>query len=150
MVNHTEQRSVQEYKIIMSICKKKNNKQKGAAAFLTIVIIGAASLLMAIGSARLGLGELESGLIEIRGASSLTLADGCIELALGNLRKNVSYTGETLSVGGGSCIISVSGGGSTRTIISTATIGTYIRKIQVQISIVGSVVTITSWSEIST
>ncbi len=128
---------------------KIQKKNKGAAAFLTIVIIGAASLIMAIGSARLGLGELETGLIEIRGSEVQTLADGCVEEALGQLRKNSSYAGATLNIGSGSCIIGVSGSGSSRTINSTANIGLYTKKIQVQITIINSVVTINSWSEVS-
>ncbi len=129
----------------------KNNlqkKNKGVAALLTIVIIGAASLIMAIGASRLGLGELETGLNEIRGAQVLVLADGCLEEALYKLKKNNSYAGATLSLGGGSCIISISGGGSTRTILSTATLGSYTKRVEMTVTLGGTVISIDTWGEI--
>ena len=133
----------------MNFRKNKTKYNRGAAALLTIVIIGAASLLMAIGSSRLGLGELETGFVEIRGASVFTTTQGCLEEAIHRLRKNNTYTGQTLSVGAGSCIISVSGSGSTRTITSTATIDSYTRKLEIIVDISNPVISISSWSEIA-
>lgn len=133
----------------MSLRKNKTKYNKGAAALLTIVIIGAASLLMAIGSARLGLGELETGFIEVRGAGVFTLAQGCLEETIHRLKKNSSYTGQTLSVGAGSCIIGVSGSGPTRTITSTATIDSYTRKLEIIIDMSNPIISISSWNEIA-
>ncbi|MFH1089109.1 MAG: hypothetical protein V1716_01645 [Candidatus Uhrbacteria bacterium] len=124
-------------------------KNRGAAALLTIVIIGAASLIMAISAAQLGLGELEMGYTEGKGSAVLSFADGCGEEALARLRKNSAYTGETLTVGDRSCIITVTGGGAERTVASVATIGSYTKKIQMQITLNNSVITINNWSEVS-
>jgi hypothetical protein len=134
---------------IQSFKKTSMAVNKGAVALLTIVIIGAASLIMAIGAARLGLGELETGQTEINGAQTLVLADGCAEEALGRLRKNSSYAGDTLSVNDGSCIIAVTGSGSNRTIESTANIGLYTKKIEIQITINSGIISINSWNEVT-
>lgn len=123
--------------------------ERGAAALLTIVLIGAATLLMAVSVARLSVGELEMGYLEGKGSSALASADGCAEEALQRLRKNNSYTGGTFSVGGASCIIVVTGSGASRTISSTATVDTFTKKIQMQVAINNAVLTIVSWNESS-
>lgn len=123
--------------------------QRGAAALLMIVIIGVATLIMATSAARLGLGELEMGYDEGKGSSALALADGCGEEALIRLRKNNAYTGGTLSVGGGSCILSVVGSGPSRTISATATLGSYTKKIDIAASVNTSGISIRSWNEVS-
>lgn len=133
----------------MFLNKNKIKYNKGAAALLTIVIIGTASLIMSIGAARLGLGELETGLIEIKGAQVQTLAHGCLEEALERLRKDDTYTGETLSIFDGSCIISVSGSGSSRNITSMANIGLYTKKFELNITINNSIISVNSFSEIT-
>lgn len=125
----------------------KNNR--GAAALLTIVIIGAASLIMAISVAQLGLGELEMGYIEGKGSAALAFADGCGEEALVRLRKDSTYTGEILTLDDKSCTIVVTGSGADRTVFSTATVGSYTKKIQMQITLNSSAITINSWSEVS-
>lgn len=122
---------------------------RGAAALLTIIIIGIASLIMAISAARLGLGELEMGYDESKGSAVLSLADGCGEEALARLRKNSVYAGETITVGDGSCAITVTGSGVDRTVASTATIGSYTKKIEMQITLSDSIISINSWSEVS-
>jgi len=63
------------------------------------------------------------------------------------LKWSSSYTGGTLDFGKGSCIIGVVGSGGTRTIHTTSTVDTLIRKIEAGITISGSTVTITSWQE---
>lgn len=134
---------------IIKRIKSIKKDDRGAAALLMIIIIGVASLIMATSASRLGLGELEMGYDEGKGSAALSLADGCAEEALERLRKNSAYAGGTLSVGAGSCMMSVSGSGSSRIIDSSATIGSYTKKIELQITINSSVISITSWSEVS-
>lgn len=135
------------FRIATSDRQRKDNR--GAAALLTIVIIGIASLIMAISAARLGLGELEMGYDEGKGSAVLSLADGCGEEALARLRKNSAYTGETITTDDGSCVIIVTGGGADRTVASVATIGSYTKKIEMQVTLSDSVISIISWGETS-
>jgi len=123
---------------------------RGIAVLLTIIIISVASLIIAISTSRLGLGEMEIGFYEDKGSKALSLADGCGEEALNRLRKNSSYTGEILNIGTSSCIITVTGSGINRTIYSLSNTDTYTKKIEIQININNSIVTIISWKEVST
>ena len=133
-----------------------NNKNKiiqdkrGVAALLTIVIVGAASLIMAYSASILGLGELDMGYTEKKGEDAFNIADGCMEEALRHLRLNQSYTGETLSLGSGSCIIGISSSGSDRTIIVTSTLSSYHKVLESNLTLSGSnndIIAINSWEE---
>lgn len=130
-----------------SLFKKQENR--GVAALIVVVVVGAAALLMAMSAARLGLGELEMGYIAQKGDETLYLADGCVEDTLERLRVNPAYTGGTITLGGGSCVVSVGISGSNRTIIAGATVGDFNKKVQAEATIVGGVVTLTSWNEMS-
>jgi hypothetical protein len=140
----------------MNLQENKNKKylnNKGAAALLTVIIVSAAVLVMAYSASVLGLGELDMGYTSQRGAESFSIADGCMEEALRRIKINSSsYSGSSLSLGGGSCIISVSGAGSNRTITVSSTISsngnTYGKKIQSGITLSGDTITVSSWNEI--
>lgn len=75
------------------------------------------------------------------------IAEAGVENALVRLLRDPSYTGETLSLNGGSSLVQVSGV-SPVTILSEGKIGTFLRKIQVQASYTNTTLTITSWKEI--
>lgn len=130
---------------------KKNtirNSQKGAAALITIVIIAAATLLMAFNAALLGMGELDMGYISQKGEEALYIADGCAEESLRRLKLDDSYAGGTLSFGGGACIIDIVADGDDRTITITGTVDDYNKKIEVDLIIIDSQITINSWEEV--
>lgn len=123
---------------------------RGVAALLTIVIVGAATLIMAYTASILGFGELSMGYTSQKGAETFSIADGCVEEALLRLRIDNNYSGETLSLGEGSCIISVSGAGASRTVVVESSLDVYNKKLQVDITISGSnneIITIDNWQE---
>ncbi len=103
--------------------------QQGAAAILTVVIVGAATLLMAYSASLLGLGELEMGYLAQKGEEAFYVADGCVQEAMHRLRKDSGYSGSSLNLGNGSCIISVAGSGSERAITVTGTLGVHTKTI---------------------
>ncbi|MBD3311545.1 MAG: hypothetical protein GF349_03545 [Candidatus Magasanikbacteria bacterium] len=121
---------------------------RGVAALLTIVIVGAAALIMAYSTSVLGLGELEMGYSSQKGDQALLLADGCIEEALNRLRLDAGYTGSNLYLGDGSCIIGVSGVGGSRVIFATGTVDIYTKVIRVEATLSGSNVDVTTWEEV--
>jgi hypothetical protein len=137
---------------------KRESQQNGVAALLTVVIIGAATLVMAYGASLLGLGELSIGYAEQKGAEAFSLADGCMEEALRRTRLNASYgvgVGTmNVSVTNGSCTIEVTDTGSnpeTRNIIVRGTTGRFHKRIQSAFSLSADtppVITITSWDEL--
>lgn len=122
--------------------------EKGMSALLVVVIVGGAALLMALGAARLGLGEMEMGYISQKGGEALYLADGCAEEAMERLRVDASYTGGVLNLDAGSCIISVAVNGAERVITVSALIGEFNKKIQIDAALNGEVITIDAWKEI--
>lgn len=127
--------------------------QRGVAALLTIVIISTAALIMAYSASILGLGELEMGYDSQQGGEAFSAADGCMEEALRQLRIDTGYSGDSLNLSNGSCIISISGAGNDRIITVIGTVGDYNKKIETDITfsdsaITGVVITINSWQEL--
>ncbi len=127
---------------------KIQTQQNGVAALLTVVIVGVATLIIAFSASILGIGELDMGYTSQRGEEAFSVADGCVEEALRRLRIDDIYTGGSLSLGDNSCIINISGAGGNRSIVVSGTSGDYQKKIQVDITISGGVITITSWDEL--
>jgi hypothetical protein len=79
---------------------------------------------------------------------ALEIAEAGAQNALIRLIRVPGYTGETLTVNGGSATVVVTGG-STKTILSTGVNGSFTRKIQVQGTFSGGIFTVTSWKEVS-
>jgi len=121
---------------------------RGVAALLTIVIISAAVLIMALSSAILGLGELDMGWTSQKGGETFALVDGCLEEVLRQLQLDNNYNGGTLSFVGNSCIISVVSNGNNRIINVSGTVSDYTKKIEANIDIDGILITLNSWKEV--
>jgi len=124
--------------------------QRGIVSIATTMIIFAVALLIAVSVQYVGVGELLMGYGEQQSEQAFQLGDSCVDEAMLRLKRNNAYTGGSLSVGSTSCTISVSGSGSTRTITVSATAGDSVRKLDVGVSITGSAVSVTSWSELTT
>jgi len=126
-----------------------NNKyNKGATALIMVVIMGVAALLMAVGAARLGMGEIQSGYTAQKGDEALYVADGCVEDTLERLRKNASYAGGTLTLDNGTCVVEIVANGSTRTITVSAAVDVYNKKVQAVAMVSGTTVTVQVWNEV--
>ena len=131
---------------------KTINKQKGGTILLTIIIIAAASLIMAQGSSVLGLGELELGYTSQKGAEAFSIADGCMEETLHRIHLDTNYgvgAGTiNLSVDSGACTIDVADiGGNQRRVTVAGTIDNYTKKIEIELTLNGNIITINNWEE---
>ncbi len=82
------------------------------------------------------------------GTTAYYVAESGAENALLQLERNPSYTGETISVGQGTAIITVTNG-SPITIVSVGQLGNYIRKIQVQAVYNNNKLSVSTWKEIN-
>ena len=134
-------------------CREVGVNQKGFSA-LIITVIGAAALFIAVSSSLLGIGALNEVYTAERGYEAFYVADGCTEEALRRLRLNASYTGvgETITFPqlSASCTVTVTDLGSGgRRIVATgrAANGMYERSIQMEITLSGNIITVTSWQE---
>lgn len=111
-----------------------------------IVIIGAATLIMAYSSAMLGMGELELGWYSLKGSEAFAIADGCMEESMRRLKIDSAYSGGALNLGAGSCTITIVPSGSDRTITIVGTTGNYNKKIEAGVTLSGGDVILNSWT----
>jgi hypothetical protein len=131
--------------------QKTKSFEQGLVAFLTIIIVSAAALIMALNASFLGLGELDLGYTASEGGTAFYIADGCMEEALERIRKDTAYgvgAGTiNLTVSNGSCTIVVADSGSTRTVTVVGTKGNFNKKIEIDLTLTGNVITIDGWEE---
>ncbi len=136
---------------IHKIYKRRSvSGSRGVAALLTIIIVAAATLIMAYTASLLGLGELDLGYTSQKGGEAFSVADGCLEETLRRIRLDVNYSANataTLNVSNGSCIINVEKSGANGTTTVTGTTSNYNKKIQATYTLSGNVITINSWQE---
>jgi hypothetical protein len=130
------------------------HRRDGAAALLTIIIVSAAVLIMALNASLLGLGELDLGYTSQRGGEALSIADGCMDETLRRMRLDNNYgvgVGTiNLTVSNGSCTIDVSDLGSNQRSISIiGTTDLYNKKLlaTTTITATGNIVVVNEWEE---
>ena len=132
--------------------KHKFNFTQGYIALISVVIVSALMLMVAIGLSLRSVSDLELSSAGESAARARALANACAEEAIVKLKGNLSYLGnETIIVDGGdSCtIVAVLGSGNTnRTIETQAVVNTYVKKIQVIILLLRPTLTISSWAEV--
>ena len=102
---------------------QRNLKQRnGWIALVSLLIINAVALAIAMSVNSLTLNDVESALGISKKMETDAIAEACAEDTLIRLRNVQSYTGGILVVGNGSCTITISGAGTTRIIDVVATI----------------------------
>jgi hypothetical protein len=121
------------------------NREKGQAlvilvcfAVIAATIIGSV-VLVSIATASAS-GKSQSG------AVAYDIAESGVENALLRLLRDPSYTGETVTIGSGSAIITVTGT-TQRTITSQGIYGDFRRTIQAVATDSAGILTVTSWTE---
>lgn len=125
--------------------------ERGVAALLTIVIVSAAALVMAASASFLGLGELDLGYTSRLTGAAFAAADGCVEETLRRIRLDPLYGvgagTQVLTLSDGSCTVDVAATGDDRTVVVVSTVDAYHAKLEVALTLTGTVVTVTSWEE---
>ena len=129
------------------------SNKKGASVLIAILIMSGALVLIALTSISQSIGELDLSFSYSKGSEALWLAEGCSQETLRRIRMNQSYGigagAITLTTSSGSCTIQVTDLGSgNRRIVSVASSGSATKEIQVELSLNGSAISITSWTEI--
>lgn len=132
---------------------EKAKKNHGFVSLITVIVISAIILSVGLTISLLGVNELLFGFIADQSHQALQMADACTEEAYFRLKKNSSYTGGTLSLGGGSCTATVTGSGTTRTITVSATVGNFTRRITTNVTLTSNAagntegIDLTHWEE---
>ncbi|MBU4217208.1 hypothetical protein L6270_05270 [Candidatus Parcubacteria bacterium] len=127
---------------------KNLSNQKGMAAIFTILVIGAAALIMARSAAFLSMSSLNTSFVSDKKSEVEYLTEGCIEESLRRLQFDHNYAVIDLNLmqGDGSCLMTVEGGGDERLIIAEGTITDYHKKITANVVINNDKIIINKWS----
>lgn len=138
----------------MKFLKTSNlsQKTKGFIALVSVLVIGAVGISVAVSLILLGLGSSRTSFSQEQSNQAKGLASACAEKALSSLKQDLNYKGnETLNLGQGSCEIkSVSGSGNNnRTIQTIGRVGRILRRTQIVILEVNPQTQISSWREVA-
>lgn len=126
--------------------------QHGYVALLSVLIVGAASLTVALSLLMSGADSQRATLAFQQMAQARQLANACGEEALQQIQANTSYTATNVNLvlGTNSCTYTVTNtGGSSRTIDASSTVGNIIRKIKVYVTINATSISVIEWQEVS-
>lgn len=118
----------------------------GMMLLTTVLLMGAVALMIALSVANRGIGELSTSFNENQGIRAYDLAEGCAQNSLLRLSQNPAYTGETLSLNEGDCVISVQSNGNDRTVSVSATVQAWTHHLILQLTISGTSITINEWN----
>lgn len=128
-----------------------NNKLNsgGYIALLTVLIVGAASLAIALSVLLRGSESRRMAQSEQQSIQSRKLADACAEEALQQIHDSTSFTGtNSLTFSTGTCSYTVTNtGGSNRSITSSGNANGVVRKDAISATIGAVTISIVSWQE---
>lgn len=122
---------------------KHNNSGQALVTLLVFMIVAITIVTASVGVVMTN--SLAAG-SAAQTTSARSVAESGVENALIRLERNPSYTGETLTVGNGSALVTVTGG-AIKTITSIGTDGNFKRTIIATASESSYVWSVTSWKE---
>jgi len=125
---------------------------KGYIALISVLIISAILMLIALSASHFGISQLTMALQKNQSSESYYLAMACAEEALMKLKEDLGYRGdETLNIDGASCnILRVEGRGNKDRIIKTrSNAHNQTKKIKIEINRVNPETKIKSWQEVA-
>ncbi len=125
--------------------------QKGYITLLSTLFLVAIGGVVAGSLILLGLGFSRTSLAMDQSNQAKALANACAEEALEKIQESTPFSGSaTITLGNGSCTYTVTKlTGQNRTVISSGTVGTIVRKISITLDKITPSVNITSWQEVA-
>ncbi len=129
----------------------KCKKNSGYIVLLSVMIVGAIAVSIALTFILLGTSLSANSLAQEQAGQARALASACLEEGLQNIRSSTAYTGSgNLNIGQGTCTYTVSNlGGSNRLVIASSTVGTIIRKVQTNVTAISPSIVTNSWLEVA-
>ena len=126
-------------------------KNKGYIALITVLILGAVSLAIAVSLLLLGTGSALTSYTQEQSAQARSLADACSFEALNRIAMDNNFAGtRNLSLGYGTCSFTVTNlGGANRQINATGTVGIIVRKNKITTNALTPQVTVNYWQEVA-
>ncbi len=125
--------------------------EKGYIMLLSTLFLVAIGGIVAGSLILLGLGFSKTSLALDQSNQAKALANACAEEALQQISDSTPFSGTaTITLGNGSCTYTVTKlTGQNRTITSSGTVGTIIRKVSITIDKINPNINITSWQEMA-
>lgn len=116
---------------------------------VVVLVVSAMALLLATTAGLIGIDSLQIGLRQNAALKAFSGADGCMEVAVKKLRDDRGYTGETFALDDTTCMITLTGSDTARTVNARASTPSpaYIKEIQANVDW-ASDYQITSWQEL--
>lgn len=122
---------------------------RGATLLITVLIVGSVALVVGMGIALRGIGELDAAVRTTESHRVLALAEGCVEKSLLGLWGDTSFarSEESFSLGDGQCTVKVDPmeDDHLRQMIVRADRGRYAKTIRVIVDVSGYQLEIVDW-----
>lgn len=128
----------------------KEGRQKGFAALIGVLVLGAVSATVASTLVFSSTRSLQASLALRQYYEAKGIARACADVALRQIHDNLAYTGSgSVTLGTGSCTYSVvNSGGSVRTISVTATVSNVTKRLLITTSALSPRIVVSSWREV--
>ena len=121
----------------------------GFITLISVLVVGAVGVAVAVSLILLGLGSSRTSFAVEQSNQAKGLANACAEEALQQIRDSTPFTGSgSLTLGQGTCSYTVTNqGGQNRTITSSGTVGSIMRKVKIIIDKINPTIQVVSWQE---
>lgn len=126
--------------------KQKIQHQKGTA-LITLLIFTLISTIISSAAITIMMVNTSATSQSQQGNETLYIAESGIENGILRLLRDPSYSGESMTINGGTAVIRISGTGP-YTIESAATKGNYTRTLHATVGYSNNILTISSWGEV--
>lgn len=124
-----------------------HHKNQQGSSLIVVVVLGVMGILIVTMGLALSITSTQSNAIYSESRRATFISESAAENALLRLLRDPSYTGETLTIDGGTATIVVTGS-TNKTITVTTSVGTTIRQLQVETVEVNGITTVSSWNEV--
>jgi len=125
----------------------KNNKLNTGQALVMLLMYMMIAIIITSASVMLIIINSQATDSLYQGSTAYDIAESGAETAMIKLVRNPNYSGETVSVGSGQAVITVTGD-NPKTIVSRGTLNNFTRSIQVIADTSNNTITATSWKEL--
>lgn len=126
---------------------KGKSKEKGQALVTLLVFMMMATVIISGAVAATIINTQSTGKLA-GGEEALKVAEAGADNAVLRLVRDPNYSGEVLTVGGGTATITVTGQ-ATKTVLVEGASGDFRRKVQVLVNYSGNTMNVSSWNEIN-
>lgn len=126
-------------------------RERGYVALISVLIVGAIGVVVVTGVILSGLAWSRTSFVQEQSFQAKALADACVEEALQQIKDSIPFAGNgTITLGQGGCAYTVtSNGAQNRSVVSTGTVGTVVRRVGVTLDKIAPSINITSWQEVA-